>query len=141
MRSATDPEIDALVAALHGPGAGLLIVRNQSLSPQQLEQALFRLGTARGGFGVPLAYEQWPGQSPRLRCCAHLSLLGNYAARYPDELGTRARVGQRIGEYKPAVDEAQEWHVDGSFLPRPKTGIALYAPPEEPMEVRIATCA
>ena len=26
---------------------------------------------ANGGFGRPLQYDRWPGQSPRLRCCRH----------------------------------------------------------------------
>ena len=134
---ATDADIDGLMAALHDEGRGLLVLRGQALSPEALEAALHRLGSARGGFGAPTRYERWPGQSPGLRCCPHLSLLGNYRAREADELGTGAAAGDRIGEYKPARVELREWHTDGSFLPLPKTAIALYAPPLE----RVETCA
>ena len=135
--SVSDGVIDELIAAMHADGKGLLVVRNQSLSPEGYERALFRLGRAAGGFGTPLVYDRWPGQSPRLRCCLHVSLLGNYRARTDDELGTGAVVGDRIGEYKPAREELREWHTDGSFLARPKIGVALYAPSAVPVE----TCA
>ena len=121
-------------------GKGLLVVRNQSLSPEGYEHALHRFGHANGGFGTPLMYDRWPGQSPRLRCCKHVSLLGNYRARVDDELGTGAAAGTRIGEYKPARDELREWHTDGSFLARPKVGIALYSPSRTPVE-SCAPCA
>ena len=78
---------------MHAEGRGLLVVRNQTLSPEGYEAALFRLGHANGGFGRPLQYDRWPGQSPRLRCCKHVSLLGNYRARVDDELGTGAAAG------------------------------------------------
>jgi len=135
--SVSDDVIDELIAAMHADGKGLLVVRNQTLSPEGYERALFRLGRAAGGFGTPLLYDRWPGQSPRLRCCPHVSLLGNYRARVDDELGTGAVVGDRIGEYKPAREELREWHTDGSFLARPKIGVALYAPSAVP----VATCA
>ena len=135
--SASDARIDALVAAMHQTGKGLLVVRNQSLSPEGYEHALHRFGHANGGFGTPLMYDRWPGQSPRLRCCTRVALLGNYRARTPDELGTGVAVGERIGEYKPAREELREWHTDGSFLARPKIGIALYAPSRTP----VSTCA
>ena len=115
----------------------VLVIRNQTLSPEGFERALLKLGHANGGFGAPLQYDRWPGQSPRLRCCPHISLLGNYRARVTDELGTGARAGARLGEYKPAKEELREWHTDGSFLPRPKVGIALYAPSAAAVE----TCA
>ena len=135
--TASDADVDALIASMHRNGRGLLVIRNQTLSPEGYERALFRLGRANGGFGTPLQYDRWPGQSPRLRCCKYVSLLGNYRARRDDELGTGALKGERIGEYKPAREELREWHTDGSFLPRPKIGIALYAPSSEPVD----TCA
>ena len=138
--TASDEAVDAVVSAMHGAGRGLLVVRNQSLSPEGYERALFRLGHASGGFGTPLQYDRWPGQSPRLRCCKYVSLLGNYRATVADELGTGAAVGDRIGEYKPAREELREWHTDGSFLPRPKIGIALYSPSRAPVE-SCAPCA
>jgi len=132
--SASDAQVDMLIEALHGRGRGLLVVRNQTLSPEGFEAATIRLGQARSGFGTPMPYERWAGQSPRLRCCRRVSLLGNYRARVDDELGTGARLGSGIGEYKPAVEELREWHTDGSFLLRPKVGIALYTPSLEPVE-------
>ena len=121
------------IASMHAEGRGLLVVRNQTLSPEGYEAALFRLGHANGGFGRPLQYDRWPGQSPRLRCCKHVSLLGNYRARVDDELGTGAAAGARIGEYKPARDELREWHTDGSSW-RAQVGIALYSPSRTPVE-------
>ena len=134
LKSASDAQYDGLMAALHGEGRGVLVVRNQTLAPEHLETALRRLGGARGGFGLPLPYDRWPGQSPRLRCCEHLALLGNYRARFDDELGTGAKAGERIGEYKTAREELSEYHTAGSFLRRPKIAIALYAPSTTPID-------
>lgn len=128
---ASDEDLDGLAAAMHYEGRGLLVVRGQTLTPPELERVLSRLGP-RAGFSTPIRYDRWPGQSPRLKCCPHLSILGNYRARWEDDFTTGVAKGEPLGEYKPAIEELREWHSDGSFLEAPKVAIALYAPADLP---------
>ena len=68
--TSSDAQVDDLIASMHAEGRGLLVVRNQTLSPEGYEAALFR---AHAGFGrnycYEVAVEVVPG-SHRKGCCA-----------------------------------------------------------------------
>jgi acetamidase/formamidase/alpha-ketoglutarate-dependent taurine dioxygenase len=143
----TDTEWKELARAMSEEGRGVLVFRNLDVTPQELETVLSKLGQVLGHDLLP--YERWPGQSPGIDGCPHLALLGNYKARTANELVEGGcTVGERIAEFKPASLQLSEWHTDGSFLARPKTFIALYAPadtdlsalPPEGGETRFASC-
>lgn len=123
----TDEEWQALKAKMQNEGKGVLVFRNLDLLPQDLETVLLKISQVMGHRLLP--YDRWPGQSPGLDGCPHLALLGNYRARKEnDHLVQGCAPGEPIAEFKPATLELSEWHTDGSFLARPKTFIALYAP-------------
>lgn len=134
---------------------GVLVINDLDLANGvQLEVVLQQFAAVLGHRLLP--YDQWPGQSPGVANCAHLALLGNYKARFDNDIivggptnsstnggdggggsnnattttttTTTVRQGDAIAEYKPATLDISEWHTDGSFLERPKSYIALYAP-------------
>jgi acetamidase/formamidase/alpha-ketoglutarate-dependent taurine dioxygenase len=107
-------------------GQGVLVLRNLALTPAQLEEVLQKTADIMGHRLLP--YDRWPGQSPGVDNCEHLALLGNYKARQANDIVPDCTPGQSIAEYKPATLALSEWHTDGSFLARPKSFIALYAP-------------
>lgn len=108
-------------------GKGVLIINNINANANQLEDILQQFAIVVGHSLLP--YDRWPGQSPAVS--KHLALLGNYKARCDNDIVAGAQLGDAIAEYKPAsATELSEWHTDGSFLERPKTFIALYAPQE-----------
>ena len=123
--NATNSTIDTIVRAMHNEGNGVLVVRGQTLDPQQLQIVLEKFTPH---FGNPITYPRWPGQSKGVPCCRSLSLLGNYRAIEHEQFGMEVEVGEMIGEYKPATNSSDEWHTDGSFLPKPQSAIMLYHP-------------
>lgn len=121
---------------------GVLVVRNLDVTPSELEAKLQVLGRGMMGGKKLLKYERWPGQSPAVT--EHLALLGNYKAKKKNDI-VACEKGDAIAEFKPATLDITEWHTDGSFLPEPKSAIALYAPmngvlPAEGGETRFASC-
>jgi taurine dioxygenase len=139
-----DAAIKAMVDAMDTTGHGVLVIKNQDLTPAEIEEAIMKFGPYFGG--EPLPYIRWPGQSPNVPGCPHLATLGNYRAKRANEFGMECAVGDPIAEFKPAKDEISEWHTDGSFLDKPKVAIALYAHPAgalpaEGGETRFASCA
>lgn len=105
---------------------GVLVVTDVDVDGPGLEKILEQFASVLGHRLLP--YDRWPGQSPNVANCKHLALLGNYKARSENDIVPDCRPGEQIAEYKPATLELSEWHTDGSFLKRPKTYIALYAP-------------
>jgi alpha-ketoglutarate-dependent taurine dioxygenase len=146
LSAATPAQVRSLFDAMvSDAGCGVLVVRAQHLPPAALERTLHAFGAH---FGAPIRYDRWPGQSKGVEGHPHLSLLGNYRARRDGDLGVACVAGERIGEYKPAIDAIEEWHTDGSFLAAPKAAVALYAPrdltgalPAEGGATRFASCA
>ena len=125
LRSASAADVAAAVDAMHRRGRGVLVFRDQHLTPADLESASAKLAAH---FVGQQPYTRWPGQSKPIPGCPHLALLGNYEARRDGEFGMDVVRGETIGEFKPATDAIEEWHTDGSFLENPKVAIALYAP-------------
>ena len=146
LRSASAADVAAAVDAMHRRGRGVLVFRDQHLTPADLESACAKLAAH---FVGQQPYTRWPGQSKPIPGCPHLALLGNYEARRDGEFGMDVVRGETIGEFKPATDAIEEWHTDGSFLENPKVAIALYAPqvpdalppPGAGGETRFASCA
>ena len=143
LRTATAEDVERMVDAMHRTGRGVLVVRDQHLAPTDCERSCAMLAPH---FVAQQPYTRWPGQSKPIPGCPHLALLGNYRAREDNEFGMDVVKGEVIGEYKPAKQNLEEWHTDGSFLPNPKVAIALYAPqlddalPPEGGETRFASC-
>ena len=142
LADATAAEVAVLYGAMQA-AHGLLVVRDQRLSPPALERAAAKFAPY---FGPPLEFRRWPGQCQGIPECPTLSMLGNYRARADGEFGAACRRGERIAEYKPAIATVEEWHTDGSFLAAPKVAIALYAPdvpdalPAEGGQTGFASC-
>eukprot|EP01043_Picozoa_sp_COSAG02_P051390 COSAG02_NODE_5403_length_4357_cov_3.183185_3_plen_151_part_00 len=129
LHEANNSAISAIVRAAEQEGSGLLIIRNQTLRPRELEAVLKRFSPY---FGPLAVYERWAGQSKHIPDCPHLSVLGNYRAKSDgecDSYGLDCTVGERVGEFKPAsISSIDEWHTDDSFEPKPKVAIGLYSP-------------
>ena len=102
-----DATIKALVDAMDGAGHGVLVVKNQDLTPPEVETAILKFSKYFGG--EPIPYVRWPGQSPNVPGCPHLATLGNYRAKRANEFGMECAVGDPIAEFKPAKDEISEW--------------------------------
>eukprot|EP00977_Amphora_coffeiformis_P014799 scaffold4223_cov189-Amphora_coffeaeformis.AAC.59 len=145
----------ARIPALMRQGHGVLVVNNLDVNGRQLETLLQNFALKALGHAL-LTYDRWPGQSPRVKDCPHLALLGNYKYKGDEDAtsniiehhsdgGDNHKIGECIAEYKPATLDLSEWHTDGSFLARPKTYIALYAPqqggalPEEGGQTRFCS--
>ena len=129
LQDANNSEISEIVRAADQQGSGLLIIRNQTLNPHELEAVLQKFSPY---FGALAAYERWAGQSKHVPDCPHLSVLGNYRAKRDGEChsyGLDCTVGERVGEFKPASNSStDEWHTDDSFEAKPKVAIGLYSP-------------
>ena len=117
-----------MVRAAQYDGSGLLIIRNQTLLPYELEAVL---GKFSRHFGELEVYERWAGQSKHVPDCPHLSVLGNYRAKSDgecDAYGLDCTENEMVGEFKPASNSTEEWHTDDSFETKPKVAIGLYSP-------------
>jgi len=125
LKLASSQDVAVMWGAMQARG-GLLVVKGQTLTPRECQQAAAKFAPF---LGEPLKYDRWPGQSPGIDDAECVALLGNYRARKQDDLGVvGCKPGDRIAEYKPAITEIEEWHTDGSFLASPKKAILLYAP-------------
>ena len=128
LHEANSSAISEMVRVSQYEGSGLLIIRNQTLLPRELEAVL---GKFSPHFGPLEVYERWAGQSKHVPDCPHLSVLGNYRAKADgecDSYGLDCTVNEMVGEFKQASNSTEEWHTDDSFEAKPKVAIGLYSP-------------
>jgi hypothetical protein len=63
LKAASDADIDAIVDGMHRRGKGVLVIRDQHLTPQDAEGVCAKLGPH---FVGQQPYLQWPGQSKKI---------------------------------------------------------------------------
>ena len=144
LRTISPDDLETLIDDMITKGLGVLIARGQSLTPIEMELVCSKFARY---FNGQQEYAMWPGQSKAIG--KHTSMLGNYRAEKDKQFGlVDCVIGEQLGEFKPALNEIEEFHSDGSFLELPKSAIALYAPnytekiicPAEGAETRFASC-